>query len=310
MIPAVTNALADEILADREVLGGVAPDEWYDRLEREDDALQASLRGLRDADPERGLEIAGLLWAYWVARGRLDEGSRWLGELLDRTDPAQRTAARGKALYGAGVIAFLQGRSEDAEQRLRESLVLARALADGALEADALVSLARVAMFERDAVGMETRARESAAAARLAGDERRYATALHHVAEGLRRQGRYDEADPLFLDAIERHRGLGDRRSVALELHNFGRLARATGEPDLADERFRESLRIAEEVKHDRLVAYCHLGLANLAADAGDVEGARGLIAVADARLASVGAALEPEYADEREAILRRAQPR
>src|SRR5262245_17571114 len=150
MIRVVTNTLADEILAARDTLGGVAPDEWYDRLEREDDALQASLRGLRDGDSEKGLEVAGVLWAYWVARGRLEEGRAWLDDFLARTDAARRTALRAKALYGAGVIAFLQGRTPDAEARLRESLALARALGDKHVEADALVSLARVAMFERD----------------------------------------------------------------------------------------------------------------------------------------------------------------
>ncbi len=303
----MVSGLVDEIVAAREELASVAPDQWYDRLERDDEQLQASLRALREADPERGLEVVAILWPFWVARGRLFEGRAWLDDFLVRADALRQPAHRAKALYGAGVLAFLQGESTAASERLRESLTLARGLGDRGLEADALVSLARVAMFERDPVAMEARARESAEAARAGDDERKYATALHHVAEALRRQGRYDEADPLYREAIERHRSVGDRRSVALELHNLGRLERLTGDRLSAAGRFRESLALAGELRHERLVAYCLLGLANLAADDGDLVRACELIGAADARLAAVGAALEPEYADDREETLKRA---
>jgi tetratricopeptide (TPR) repeat protein len=243
------------------------------------------------------------VWPYWVARGRLDEGRGWLAQLLARTD--DDSPHRPKALYGAGVIASLKGDAEAARRLLGEALAAA---GDRELRADCLVSLARVAMLERDPVTMERRARESAEAARAVGDERRYATALHHVGEALRRQRRYDEAAPLFREAIERHRALADRRSVALELHNLGRLTRQTGDAVAAAGLFRESLALAVDVGHERLVAYCLLGLATIAAEEGELARAATLVGAADARLAAVGAALEPEYVDERAETLRRAR--
>lgn len=286
----------------------MSPDSWYDRLEGEHERLQAELRRLRETDPQRGLELAGVLWPYWVARGRLVEGRGWLDQFLARTAAEPRTPHRAKALYGVGILAFLQGEGELARRFLNETLLAARELADGALEADALIGLARLGMIDRDPLTMERRARESAETARAASDERRFATALHHVAEALRRQGRYQEALPIYRDAIERHRALGDRRSVALELHNLGRAARRTDGAQIAADRFRESLEIAAELKHERLVGYCLLGLANLAAEEGNSARAVRLIGASDSLFAAIGAERDPEYSDERDHVLSRAE--
>jgi tetratricopeptide (TPR) repeat protein len=294
------ESLADAIFAAERELDSVSPDAWYDRLDEEHERLYGDLTQLQVQDPERGVELAAVIWPYWVARGQLAEGRRWLTALLEATDERPRTRRRTKALYGAGMIAFLQGDRDAARVLIDNSLDGARELGDRSLEADALVGLARVAIADRDPVAMERLARESAEAALAVPDERKHATALHHVAEALRRQGRYDDAVPYYGDAIERSRKLGDRRSVALELHNLGRVSVRTGNRDAAAERFRESLAIAVEIGHERLVGYCLLDFADLAAADGDYTRAARLIGASDALFAAVGAALDPEYVDDR----------
>jgi tetratricopeptide (TPR) repeat protein len=295
------TALVDEIVAARSELEGVSPDAWYERLAAEHDRLAADLGVLRDRDAVRGLMVAGIVWPYWVARGHLAEGRAWLTELLAATPDRPPTFERTKALYGAGVLGFLQGDAAGARPLLEASLAGARALGDHRLEADALIGLARVAIVERDPARMEERARESARAAELGSDERRLATAVHHVAEGLRRQGRFEESLPVYRDAIERSGSLGDRRSVALELHNLGHAARQLGDSATAAERFRESLALAVEVKHERLVGYCLLDFAGLAVDDGRADRAAWLIGASDALFEAIGAAHDPEYDEERE---------
>lgn len=297
------TSLADEIRGAADVLQGVSPDEWYDVLDDRNEALGACLRGLAETDPDRGLEIAALVVPYWIARGRLAEGRGWLDELLSRTSGAPRTVVRAKAWYGAGMIAFLQDDAVTARHLLGDSLAVGVALADRTLEADALIGLARVAMIDGDPLTMEQLARECADAARAAHDERRLGTALHHVAEALRRQTRFAEGLPVYRCAVRRHRALGDRRSVALELHNVGRLFRQTGDPRRAEDRFRASLEIAVALRHERLVGYCLLGLANLASDRGDHARALRLVGASDSLFAAVGAALDPEYSVEREQV-------
>jgi tetratricopeptide (TPR) repeat protein len=296
------TTFADEIVAARSELEGVAPDAWYERLAAEHEQLRTDLGALRDGDAERGLLVAGIVWPYWVARGHLAEGRAWLTDLLARTPDQPVTYERTKALYGAGVLAFLQGDADSARPLLEESLGGARELGDHRLEADALIGLARVAIVEQDPVRMEERARESAQAAELGSDERRLGTALHHVAEGLRRQRRFDEALPVYQEAIALHRSLGDRRSVALELHNLGHAARQMGDSATAAERFSESFGLAVEVKHERLVGYCLLDFAGLAVEHGLADRAAWLVGASDALFAAIGAAHDPEYTLEREA--------
>jgi tetratricopeptide (TPR) repeat protein len=293
--------LVDEIVAARSELEGVSPDAWYDRLAAEHERLRTDLGALRDSDAERGLLVAGIVWPYWVARGHLAEGREWLTDLLARTPERPVTSERTKALYGAGVLAFLQGDAASARPLLEESLGGARELGDHRLEADALIGLARVAIVEQNPARMEQLARESARAAEAGSDERRLGTALHHVAEGLRRQRRFDEALPAYLEAIELHRSLGDRRSVALELHNLGHAARQMGDSATAAERFRESLGLAVEVKHERLVGYCLLDFAGLAVEKGRADRAAWLVGASDALFAAIGAAHDPEYEAERQ---------
>jgi non-specific serine/threonine protein kinase len=289
------------------VVIGEASEESFARLDRELESLRAELDRAEDADPRGGLELAASALPYWVARGMIDEARARVTRLLARA-PAARDATRAKALYAAGTLAFLQGDEPEARALHTESLAIARLLGDDALEADALLGLARVSILAREPVAMEDHARASLAAAEAAHDEKRAATALHHVAEGLRRQKRYAEAVPLYEGAICRHNELGDRRSVALELHNLAAVARRTGDTRTAEERERESISIAGQIRHERLVGYCMLGLAELEVGRGSFASAARLVGASDARFAAVGAARDPEYEDLRERIVREAE--
>ena len=107
----VDEALAAEIVAAEATLRGPSPDSWFDRLDAETDGLEAALGWALEHDQEQGLSLAGAVWPYWMARGKVKEGRDWLGRLLDASEWGERTEARAKALYGAGTLAFVQRRS-------------------------------------------------------------------------------------------------------------------------------------------------------------------------------------------------------
>lgn len=247
--------------------------------------------------PESSFERAAADYPSWIAQGRLDEGRTRLTALLAEDGP--RDATRAKLLCGAGMFAFLQGDEREARRLQEESLALARELADRDREADALIGLARVSILARDGAAMERYARASL---ELARDPARVGTALHHVAESLRRQGRLADATPAYERAIAYAREHGDTRTEALALHNFGSLARVAGDHDVAAARYRESLTLALELGHERLVAYCLLSLASLSPDPAD---AARKLADSDAILARLGASLEPELRDLRATLTR-----
>lgn len=269
---------------------------WFARLDEDPEGLEHELETLAASDPAGGLLLAGEVWPYWAARGRLAAGRRWLELFLALVPPETAVHARAKALNGAGMLAFLQGEVDEAFRLQSESVELARRLGDAAIEADALVGLARAAMLGDDAEAMERYARAGLDVARAGGDDRRSGTALHHVAEALRRRGRTDEAGPYYREAIALHTRLGDRRSVALETHNYGRLEIAAGRDDGGERKLRKSLRAALELGHQRLVAYCLLDLADVGVRRGPSARVARMVGAADELFASIGAALEPEY--------------
>ena len=304
----VDEGLAAEIVAAEAVLRGPSPDAWFDRLDREAETLEAALGSALEHDKELGLSLAGAVWPYWMARGKVKAGRDWLGRLLEASEWGERTEARAKALYGAGTLAFIQGDREPSLRFHTESLAIAREHRSLQLEADALIGLARVSLLDGNALVMQQHAQASLEAARAAGDQQRVATALHHVVESVRRQGLYDEALPLYNESLEAYRALGDDRGVALELHNLGNVARLTGDIVTADRRLRESIELAARLKNARLVGYCLLGMAHLASERGDWNRAARMLGASAAALKMSGGALDPDYVDDREKTLAAAK--
>jgi len=77
------------------------------------DSDQANLRGAlawaaQAGEPELLLRLAGALWWYWMFHGHLTEGRGWL-ERARVAEPAVPDGARAKALFGAGMLASVQG---------------------------------------------------------------------------------------------------------------------------------------------------------------------------------------------------------
>jgi non-specific serine/threonine protein kinase len=296
--------LAAEIVAAEAALRGPSPDSWFDRLDAESEGLEAALGSALERDQEQGLSLAGAVWPYWMARGKIKPGRAWLGRLLEASEWGERTEARARALYGAGTLAFIEGDREPSLRFHTESLAIAREHRSLPLEADALIGLARVSLLDGNALVMQQHAQASLEAARAAADPQRVATALHHVVEALRRQGLYDEALPLYKESLEAHRALGDERGVALELHNLGNVARLTGDLATADARLRESVEIAARLKSARLVGYCLLGMSHLARERAEWPRAARLLGASAAAFETSGGALDPDYVDDREKTL------
>jgi tetratricopeptide (TPR) repeat protein len=301
---AVEEPLTAEIIAAESALRGPSPDAWFDRLDGEAERLEGRLAWALENDQEQGLSLAGAVWPYWMARGKVTLGRGWLDRLLEASEWGERTEARAKALYGAGTLAFIQGDREPSLRFHTESLAIAREHRNLQLEADALIGLARVSLLDGNALVMQQHAQASLEAARAANDQLRVATALHHVVEALRRQGLYDEALPLYNQSLEAHRALGDERGVALELHNLGNVARLTGDMATAETRLRESLEIAARLKSTRLIGYCLLGMAHVASERGDWNRAARLLGASATALEKSGGALDPDYVEDRDKTL------
>nr|WP_271212180.1 protein kinase [Rhodococcus wratislaviensis]GLK38582.1 hypothetical protein GCM10017611_54490 [Rhodococcus wratislaviensis] len=100
---------------------------WLARLEREQPNLREAMEyGLSKAadSAEAGLEIATALYPFWVSRGLLREGRRWLDRALAQ-EGGHDTAVRVKALHSASVLASRHEDLERAAELIDEGRVLA-----------------------------------------------------------------------------------------------------------------------------------------------------------------------------------------
>ncbi|MFC9358326.1 protein kinase [Rhodococcus sp. NPDC057014] len=100
---------------------------WLARLEREQPNLREAMEyGLSTAadSADAGLEIATALYPFWVSRGLLREGRRWLDRAL-AVEGEHDTALRVKALHSAAILASRHEDLERAAELIDEGRVLA-----------------------------------------------------------------------------------------------------------------------------------------------------------------------------------------
>ncbi len=180
------------------------------QLESERDNVRAALRWTRDhRDGPRMGRLVSALWRFWLARGSIDEGRRWLAEAFalqeDREDAVSLT--RTRTLIGAAMLAIAQGAVEEAE----------------ALVADAI------------------------AGARRQGDDLLVIAALNAGGDLARRRGQYPEATAYHEEALALARACGDVVRIADTLVGLGYAASLTGDTARGAMLYEESLPLARQ---------------------------------------------------------------
>ena len=276
-------------------------------LAMELDEIRRALRSMIDHGwGERASLTAGNLRSYWLAAGLVEEGRRWLGEVLAVPQEAE-TRGRARALQAAGWMAVDQQDLEAAEPLLREGVVVAEAVGDDRCRAQGLDALARVAMARGDVTAAEQLLEESLAVRRrenipvevsaalnnLAGvvaeyDPERAARLLEEgldidraalsptaIAISLRNVGilRWPSADAArtaWTEALELARQASDRRLEILLLHDLSRCAEAEGEHTAAADLLDEALTLAASMQAARRLPSLHLDRARVARLVGD----------------------------------------
>src|SRR6266566_4920529 len=212
---------------------------WLEQLEREDGNLREALawsKANKDGF-EIGLRLAGALYYYWFLLGYLHEGRTWLEEMLARTGSSERSAARGRALLGAGWLAWAEGDFEAASPRAEESLAMVREAQDKRLisRAEALVGFVRVS------------------------------------------QGNTAAARPLLEESRTLFNDLGDVWNEAFTLYHLGGVAYLSGDLAGARAPLEESLRLFQEQGDMVYAVLVLSALEVMASTQGDEEMARSL---------------------------------
>jgi non-specific serine/threonine protein kinase len=290
-------------------LSGSGQARWLGRLDREHDNLRAALGWSRASGSHRtGLRLAAALWLFWYIRGHVQEGDRWLGELLSACP--ERTRDRAEALRGRGALAYKRRQYGDAIAAFEEALAIFRELGDGTGAGACLANLATALQDSGELDRAMALHHEALALRQAVGDDVGAATTLSNIGVLHYLKGELDEASALLEESLDRYRTLGDTVSIAIGLNNLGELALKRGRDADASPSFRAGLTLAREVGEMEVVASCLEGLAATACRCGDVERAVLLDTAADGlRQATHSPLREGDQAERaaRETQLRRA---
>jgi tetratricopeptide (TPR) repeat protein len=191
---------------------------WLDRCDAEHANFRAALRwavGAGQAGPAQA--AAGALWGFWQQRGHLAEGRRWLEEVLAMPSGQAPTAARAKALTGAGGIAWWIDQRA-ARGFYEEALDIERRLGDPARLAGALYNMAFAVGAEHDLEAAGRLLEESLELFRQAGDEPGMARVLTMQVVPDAMAGAWGRVAARLEEVRAIWRRLGNRLALAFEL--------------------------------------------------------------------------------------------
>jgi non-specific serine/threonine protein kinase len=215
---------------------------WVARIERELDDIRLVLAWTRAHDRSRHVELAGRLGWFWYSSGLWTEGRRWLEDALAFTEAGAPDANRAAALFGAGVIAALQGQGAVARSWLEESSAIANALGDPALAAysDSYIG---IALGQEGLAAAEAPTRAALAWFEAAGDLYGQRLALVVLATLLVRQGDLPAARTVAEEGARVARAYGLGRELGIALQVLGTVLLHQRELDAAASTIADALR-------------------------------------------------------------------
>jgi predicted ATPase len=286
------------------------------RLDLERDNLRAALSSALLADPHAALRLAVALWRFWLMRGYLAEGYRWLTAALAAAP--ESTAVRARALLAACVIGLRRGVPVHIHEFAAESVAIFRELEDrvGMFDAVEISAAYRAIVSPAQDVELLVREHEALLAADLPADRppmwaahtrgiaawfrREYGPAREQLEAALQHAGALtaeprpalwplsygmisvepETGYPLFLheDTALIARRVGGAAAAAHILVNLAAVDRAEADFAHAEELIEESLARFKQLDDRQGEAFALNAFGNLARSGGDFERGRALL--------------------------------
>jgi non-specific serine/threonine protein kinase len=239
--------------------------DWLQHVDREMPNLREALEFSLVDSSRAAAPMAVDLSPFWVSRGWLGEGRRWLDRALAATPP-ESTVQRVEAIFYASLLASLQGDVGVATDRAREVARVVERMADPAAHALAAIADGFAALLGGDP---DRACRRLEAAVDRCPDLATRAAALILLARTHELRGDMVEAlawNQRMLALSESH-GESLCRSVAL--WGIGIESWRRGDHRLAAEMVKSGLQLAQHLDDARTVASCLEVLAWIAAEDG-----------------------------------------
>lgn len=247
------------------------------------DDITAGLRWMAaNADADRALDVAASLWRSWHLRSHLDEGLRFVQELVGIAGPRADAGSRARTDLCLGNLTYWQTRYEQALEYYTRAAGLFRELDDSAGLAEATYDQG----FALHLVGRtdegQARFEEALERYRSLDNPAGEANALAGLAFGLCNLGRLDEAVEVAEASLCVLREKADSFSIANTVGLLGMIHRAQGHLEQAEPLLREALATHAAADHSTGVVWMLRGFAALALARNEPRQALRLAAAAD----------------------------
>ncbi len=277
---------------------------WWDRAHLELANFREAFRSwLADSDEaDAGIEAAANLMYYWMTRGSMSEGRRWLDAFLK---VARRpTKGRAKALGVDGWLTQLQGDIPKGLELFVESERLAADLGDEATLCLASTALGGGLMFEGDldrAEGMFARCLDLQ---QSLPDRRWAANALGSLGGVWSLRGDHPRAFDLFRRSIELSRAGGDQYFQTWMLLGQALEAWSMADRPVAGRIWTQALRLSHAVDNKVGIGIAVEGLAWVAGSTHRPDRAARLLGGVQAFWHTIPAKLQPHLVGHHDACL------
>ncbi len=246
---------------------------WFKRLEVEHDNLRAALRWtLESQEAEMGLRLAGALMVFWRSCNHTSEGRNWFERVLGQSTAKAPTAARAKALLGAGAMAFFQGDLPEAQRLLGESVSVGREVG-AACRPDlalALTILGHVAILQGNPGAARELAGEGRQLFQRVGHVWGVAMSLFILGKATLELGDLLSARSFLEESAEKFRLAGDKQRLVLPVDALGLVALRQGDYAAARAQLEEALTVAREMGDEQFIADTLAHLGKVALSVGD----------------------------------------
>lgn len=216
-----------------EAIRGPSQTAWLDWLQEEHANLRIALAWHRDREDTATLAtLVNALGTFWLVRGHLIEGLRWMRAVLgpERKQAIPRLL-RADLCCAAGWLALRQGLPDVSRTYADEALAMGRVDAHPVQVAAALRLLGDIEGRAGSYAHASVLMRESLLSYQEAGDTAGIADTLTGLAGIAMDTGEYDEAERIFRDAIEAATLTGDAILQARAIDSLSVALHASGEP-------------------------------------------------------------------------------
>jgi predicted ATPase len=227
-------------------------DSWMERLESEDANLRVALAWCeaRQDRVETGLRLAGALAFYWRLRGSLHEGRSWLEALLAHSASSDRSAARSRALYGAGMLAFFEGDFAVAATQEEEALSIAREVGDRRLIAYPGVNLGLVRIIQGNIEAARSLLEESRSLFKELGDASGEALALFTLGIAAYRSGDLATARAQLEESLRLSEAHGNVPYASMALSALQGMVSTQGDQERASSLYQQGQPLMQQAHH------------------------------------------------------------